>query len=270
VQHALFIAPFDELSDPRLLAELATRAERRGWDGLFLWDHIQYREPVREIADPWVTLGAIATVTERLRIGALVTPLARRRPWKLAREVVTLDRLSRGRMVLGLGVGGDKLGEMDGFGEETSARVRARMLDEGMELLGELMSGAPVDHDGEHYRVRAQPFLPLPVQRPRVPIWLGANWPNRKPIRRAAQWDGVFPIHIDPAGVVEALAEVHAVRGDDAPPFDVVVRDAPGADPEPWRAAGATWLLTDLGPVLPEPTPSAERVRDVIDAGPAA
>jgi alkanesulfonate monooxygenase SsuD/methylene tetrahydromethanopterin reductase-like flavin-dependent oxidoreductase (luciferase family) len=273
LRQGIFIAPFDELSDPRLLADLAVQAERRGWDGVFLWDHIQYDEHVGQVSDVWVTLGAMAYATERVLLGALVTPLARRRPWKLSREIVTLDHLSGGRMVLGLGVGGDRLGEMDGFGEQTDIRVRAEMLDEGLELLEELWSGEPVDHAGEHYQAHARPFLPRPVQRPRIPVWLGARWPNRGPIRRAARWDGVFPIAIEPEQVAEMVAEIETLRGPDAGPFDVCLRDLPGADPTPWARAGATWLLTELGPAYwapgGGPTPSLAELRAAIDAGPA-
>jgi alkanesulfonate monooxygenase SsuD/methylene tetrahydromethanopterin reductase-like flavin-dependent oxidoreductase (luciferase family) len=99
-QRGIFVAPFDELVEPRLLAELAVRAEARGWEGFFLWDHVAYRQPVRAVADPWVAMAAIACATERIRIGPLVTPLSRRRVQKLARETVTLDRLSGGRLTL--------------------------------------------------------------------------------------------------------------------------------------------------------------------------
>src|ERR671917_704507 len=119
-RRAIFVAPFEELSEPSLVAELAEKAERRGFDGFFVWDHVAYKEPVRALADPWVTLAAVAVATERLTIGPLVTPLPRRRPHQLARETVTLDRLSGGRLVLGVGLGGNTTGEFDHarFGEE--------------------------------------------------------------------------------------------------------------------------------------------------------
>ena len=109
-RRAIFVAPFEELSEPALVAELAAKAERKGWDGFFVWDHVAYAEPVRALADPWVTLAAVAMRTERVKIGPLVTPLARRRPHQLARETVTLDRLSRGRLVLGVGLGSEVTG----------------------------------------------------------------------------------------------------------------------------------------------------------------
>ena len=118
-RRGIFVAPFEELAEPRLVAELAARAEACGWDGFFLWDHVAYREPVRALADPWVTLAAVAMATERVAIGTLVTPLPRRRPHQLARETVTLDRLSGGRLVLGVGIGSERTGEFDPerFGE---------------------------------------------------------------------------------------------------------------------------------------------------------
>jgi alkanesulfonate monooxygenase SsuD/methylene tetrahydromethanopterin reductase-like flavin-dependent oxidoreductase (luciferase family) len=136
-RRGIFLAPFGELSEPGLVAELAARAEERGWDGFFLWDHVAFHRPVRAIADPWVTLAAMAVATQRIVLGPLVTPVARRRPHKLARETVTLDRLSRGRLVLGVGLGWDRTGEFDAdrYGEEGDPRARARLLDEGLERL---------------------------------------------------------------------------------------------------------------------------------------
>lgn len=265
MRHGIFVAPFDECSDPRLLAELAARAEARGWDGVFLWDHIRYREPTVEVSDAWVALAAIACATSRVRIGPLVTPPARRRPWKLAREVVTLDHLSGGRVVLGLGLGGDSSGELSGFGEEEDPKVRGAMLDEGLTVLDACMSGEPVRVAGKHFTVDTGPFLPRPVQRPRVPFWLAARWPARRPVRRAARWDGLFPIELEPEQLAELVAELEELRRGDARPFDVVVTHDPGTDPAPWRAAGATWLLAGFGQ-----SPREADVRAAIEAGPPA
>src|SRR3954452_17120304 len=135
VKRAIFLAPFDELVDPTVVAELARSAEERGWDGFFLWDHVKYRPPVRAVADPWVVLSAIACATERLRIGPLVTPLSRRRVHKLARETVTLDHLSRRRLVLGAGRGSAGRGELEPFCEVEAPRERARLLDTGLRRL---------------------------------------------------------------------------------------------------------------------------------------
>jgi len=247
----IHVAPFDELADPRIVARLAARAEERGWEGFFVWDHIVYSAPVRGVADPWVTLAAVACATERLAIGPLVTPLSRRRVHKLARETVTLDHLSGGRLVLGAGLGADRHGELGPFGEVDDARERARLLDAGLEQLTAYW-------DGE--------FVPRPLQRPRIPVWLAARWPSRRPVRRAARWDGLFPIDLPgPEALAQLVAEVTALRerdGIDAP-FAVVVATAPDTDPAPWQAAGATWCLTDFGP---QPTEAA--VRAAIDAGP--
>ncbi|HEY1277078.1 MAG TPA: LLM class flavin-dependent oxidoreductase [Thermoleophilaceae bacterium] len=233
-RHAIFVAPFGELSEPRVVAELATLTEERGWDGFFVWDHVAYRAPVRQLADPWVTLGAVAMVTERVTIGPLVTPIPRRRPHQLARETVTLDRLSGGRLVLGVGLGSDTTGEFEParFGEEGDPRARARLLDDGLERLLAYW-------DGE--------FEPRPVQRPRIPIWVGAVWPNRRPLRRAARFEGLFPVEVpEPEALAEYAAEVAALRGTDGP-YDLIVTNPPEVDPQPWIDAGATWCLRGFG-----------------------
>ena len=249
MKRGLFIAPFDELVEARTVMEVARRAEERGWDGLFLWDHISYREPVRALADPWIALSAVATATERLRIGPLVTPLARRRVQKLARETVTLDRLSAGRLVLGVGLGSDTSGELEPFGEELDPRKRARMLDEGLDRLAELWGGE---------------FEPPPVQQPRIPVWAAGRWPMRKPLRRAARWDGFFPIELPgPEGLAEMRGELLELRGNAEGAFDLVAEIDPGDDPAPWADAGATWVLTSFGR-----QPRLDEVRRAIDAGP--
>ena len=233
-RRGVFVAPFEELSEPALVAELAARAEARGWDGFFVWDHVQYRAPVSALADPWITLAAVAERTERVTIGPLVTPLARRRPHQLARETVTLDRLSGGRLVLGVGLGSDRTGEFDPerFGEEGDGRARARLLDDGLERLSAYW-------DGE--------FEPRPVQRPRIPVWVASRWPNRRPLRRAARWDGLFPIDLPgPEALAELVAAVGELRGG-TDGFELVVTNPAGVDPEPWAEAGATWCLTGFG-----------------------
>jgi alkanesulfonate monooxygenase SsuD/methylene tetrahydromethanopterin reductase-like flavin-dependent oxidoreductase (luciferase family) len=245
----VFLAPFDELADPRRLADVAARAEAHGWDGVFLWDHVVYDAPVRAVADPWVAMSAMACATERVVLGPLVTPLARRRIQKLARETVSLDHLSDGRLVLGAGLGGDRGGELSRFGEELDPRARARLLDEGLARLEAYWGGE---------------LEPRPVQRPRIPVWLAARWPNRRPVRRAARWDGLFPIDLPGPDALAALAgEVRDVRGPDAGPFDLVVTDPPGTDPAPWIAAGATWCLTGFGS-----QPRLAEVEAVIADGP--
>jgi alkanesulfonate monooxygenase SsuD/methylene tetrahydromethanopterin reductase-like flavin-dependent oxidoreductase (luciferase family) len=245
-KRGIFVAPFDELADPRVIARLAAEAEERGFDGFFVWDHVAYRPPTRAVADPWVALSAIAAATERVRIGALVTPLSRRRVQKLARETATLDLLSDGRLVFGVGIGSDNNGELEPFGEVVDARERARLLDDGLERLTAFW-------DGE--------FEPRPLQRPRIPVWVAARWPNRRPLRRAARWDGFFPIDFEePEQLDQVVAELNEMRGDADGPYDVVVENPPGVDPAPWEAAGATWCLTSFGP-----TPREAEVRAAIE-----
>ena len=242
------MAPFGELADAGRLARLATAAEARGWDGFFLWDHLVYVD-TRELADPWIAMTAIACATERVRIGALVTPTPRRRIAKLARETVTLDRLSGGRLVFGVGIGGDRHGEFAPFGDPGDPRERARLLDEGLERLVELWGGE---------------FAPPPAQQPRIPVWVAARWPNRRPMRRAARWDGIFPTDLPgPEAVAELAAAMAELRDGASDPFDIVVTNPAGTDLEPWEQAGATWCLTGFGP-----DPSEAEVLEAIDAEP--
>jgi alkanesulfonate monooxygenase SsuD/methylene tetrahydromethanopterin reductase-like flavin-dependent oxidoreductase (luciferase family) len=230
-----------------VVADLAASAEAHGWDGVFVWDHILYRAPVRAVADPWIVLSAIACATSTLRIGPMVTPLARRRVQKLARETVTLDHLSGGRLTLGVGLGSDNSGELAPFGEETDPRGRARLLDDGLERLSAMWAGE---------------FEPAPVQQPRIPVWVAARWPNRRPVRRAVRWDGLFPIEMPgPEALAELVQETTEARGGE--PFDIVAEIAPGEDPVPWQDAGATWVFTGFGR-----QPRADEVRDAIAAGP--
>jgi alkanesulfonate monooxygenase SsuD/methylene tetrahydromethanopterin reductase-like flavin-dependent oxidoreductase (luciferase family) len=252
MSRAVFIAPFDELADPRALAELAARAEERGWDGFFLWDHIVYSAPTRALLDPWVALGAVALATERVRLGPMVTPLSRRRVHKLARETATLDHLSGGRLTFGVGLGSDRHGELAPFGEVHDPREQARLLDEGLERLQDYWAGE---------------FEPRPVQQPRIPIWAAARWPNRRPLRRAARLDGLFPVEVpEPDALRELIDETLALRDANEDPthaFDVAVMYEPGSDPTVWEDAGATWTLTGFGQ-----SPKLAEVRAVIDAGP--
>ena len=250
-KRGIFVAPFDELVDPRTLATLAASAEEHGWDGFFLWDHVRYRPPVRAVADPWVALAAVASDTERIRLGPLVTPLSRRRVHKLARETVTLDLLSRGRLTLGVGLGSDRNDELEPFGEVVDPRERARLLDAGLDRLSTYWGGE---------------FEPPPVQSPRIPVWVAARWPNRRPLRRAARWDGLFPIELPgPGALTELRQEVRELRTKAGPngPFDLVVDLPAGSAIGPWEEAGATWILADFGL-----QPREREVRETIEAGP--
>src|SRR4051812_324095 len=206
----LFVPLFDELADPVVVARLAAEAEAAGWDGMFVWDHVRWREPVVDVADPWITLAAMAAATERIRFGPMVTPLARRRPAKVAKETATLDRLSGGRLTLGVGLGSDRFaGELSATGEETEHRRRGGMADESLEILAAAWSGEQVHHHGRHYTVDGLSFLPRPIQRPGVPVWAAGFPGNVKPLRRAARYDGFFPVNLEhPGQLADAVAAI--------------------------------------------------------------
>lgn len=267
MKHGIFVPPFDQLADPRVVADLAATAEERGWDGLFVWDHIAYRAPVVALADPWITLSAMAVATERIRIGALVTPLARRRPVVVARQTTSLDLLSNGRLVVGVGLGGDNSREFSATGEEVDDRARADALDEALDVLTAAWSGEPVNHHGNRYVVDDLTFAPTPVQRPHPPVWVAVRGSKPRPVRRAARWQGIFPIELhDPDHLAQVVAMVGELRSEDESAYDVVAEGPPGADPGPWQAVGATWWQTGLK--ITDTT--LDYVRGVVEDGPPA
>lgn len=257
MRYGVFVPNFGPFGDPGLIGELAARAETAGWDGFFIWDHILFSATDRyPVVDPWVALAAAAVATSRVRLGALMTPLSRRRPWQVARQSVSLDQLSGGRLVFGAGLGYPPDAEFALFGEEYSDRGRARRLDEALELLSGLWSGEQVTFTGQEYRVGPVTFLPTPVQKPRIPVWVAGWWPNKAPLRRAARWDGVVPELVGGGlPTVPALAELTAYvtkwRESDRP-FDVVLNgpDCWGRqDVMPGYAeAGLTWWLERIAP----------------------
>jgi alkanesulfonate monooxygenase SsuD/methylene tetrahydromethanopterin reductase-like flavin-dependent oxidoreductase (luciferase family) len=268
VRSGLWLPLFDELSDPLAVVRLAADAEAAGWHGVFVWDQLRWEAPVRHVADSWTTLAAIAAATERVRLGPMVTPLPRRRPVKVARETATLDRLSGGRLTLGVGIGGDSFArEFSKTGEQLNDRTRGQMLDEALEILTTAWSGEPVHHHGDHYTVDDIQFLPRPVQRPGVPVWIAGFPGNVRPMRRAARYDGFFPVNLDhPDQLAEVVATVTALRPDSDAPYDFVVGLPVGVDPHPWQQAGATWWLPEFDPERV----SSDRVRGVLRDGPLA
>jgi alkanesulfonate monooxygenase SsuD/methylene tetrahydromethanopterin reductase-like flavin-dependent oxidoreductase (luciferase family) len=267
LRSALWLPLFDDLADPRAVARLATDAEEAGWDGCFVWDQLCWRAPVRPVADPWIALAAIATATERLRLGPMVSPLPRRRPPKVARETATLDRLSGGRLTLGVGLGSDRFGgELSKTGEQLDDRRRGRMLDESLAILAVAWSGEPVRHRGAHYTVDGIAFLPRPVQRPGVPVWAAGFPGNLKPIRRAARLDGFFPANLEhPDQLAEVVAALTELRQGEMASYDIAVGLPLGVDPQPYAKAGATWWLPEF-----EPGVRLDTVRGVLRDGPAA
>ena len=182
-----FSVPTFGAYDERSIPAAAREAEEAGWDGFFIWDHVLWDPFETGLADATVVLTGIALATERIRFGALVTPLARRRPWKFARETASLDGLSGGRLVVGVGGGDDP--DFVPVGEPADPRERASLLDEGLDLVVRLWRAEPVSYSGRHYTLRDAVLRPGPVQRPRPPIWVGGWWPNRAPFRRAARWE---------------------------------------------------------------------------------
>jgi alkanesulfonate monooxygenase SsuD/methylene tetrahydromethanopterin reductase-like flavin-dependent oxidoreductase (luciferase family) len=256
------------------IREMARAAEAAGWDGVFTWDGmvIPGADP---IYDPWVTMAAMATSTERVRFGAIVTPPSRRRPWKLARETATLDHLSGGRLVVPVGLGAvDDLG-FGGVGEATDRRTRAELLDESLQILNLAWSGEPFSYQGKHYQMAEMVFRPPSLQRPRIPIWVVAAWPRPKSIARAFRYDGIMPFTGQYAAVTpDEIRDIVAAareRKAEGEPFDIVLEgNTPVADPRAARAqvqplaeAGATWWVES-----PWENGTVSYLRERIAAGP--
>ena len=261
MHYGISVPIFGPYGDVHVLAALARDTEESGWDGFFVWDHITTPSAI-PVIDPWIALAVIAATTERIRIGTCVTPLPRRRPWKVARETVTLDHLSHGRLIFGVGLGFFPQ-EFEQFGEPADLKLRAAMLDEGLEVLTGLWRGEPFSYSGKHYQIKEALFLPTPVQSPRIPIWVAGTWPNKAPFRRAARWDGVVPMmegasvfdKMSPDQVREMLAIIRQHRQSNSP-FDVVhVGLTPDEDRtqdakyvEPYAEAGVTWWMEEIHP----------------------
>lgn len=267
----IYLPNFGEYANPNTLAALANEAEEAGWDGFFLWDHVLFSQ-VLPLTDPWIGLAAMALKTKYIRLGPLVTPIPRRHLEKLARESVALDQLSGGRMIQGVGIGGDWWRELSSFGNTSSDRTRAAMLDEGLTVLIGLWSGNPFSFQGNFYQIDNVQFLPPPLQQPRIPIWLAAVWPNTRPLRRAAQWDGVFPLQSEgkmtPNQVREMVCYIQRYRTATGT-FDVVLDSQVSEEKEDveilvqYAAAGVTWWLESF-----KHTHSTEMVRKRILQGP--
>lgn len=257
--------------EPRVAADLAALAENRGWDGVFTWDGVAIG--TMDTYDPWVVMAAMAMRTERVRLGAIVTPPARRRPWKLAREAMTLDRLSNGRLVLPVGLGTTDDAAFGNVGEPTEARTRAELLDESLAILAGLWTGEPFGFEGRHYRFEPMTFRPTPIQQPRIPVWVVGAWPHEKSLRRTLAWDGIYAQVNGPAELrqVVAWAEQAWPAATRDRPWDVIVEGRTRADDPAaavatvaeHEAAGATWWMEsdwEKG--------TADTIRARIEAGP--
>jgi alkanesulfonate monooxygenase SsuD/methylene tetrahydromethanopterin reductase-like flavin-dependent oxidoreductase (luciferase family) len=282
IRYGLDMASAGPAGDAHTMGELAHIAEESGWDGIFLEDYIVWQShPDVPTYDPWITLAAIAMRTQRIRLGTMVTPIARRRPWKLAQELVTLDHLSNGRMILGVGLGdtGESIG-MDSsfaqFGETLDPKKRSRMLDEGIEIITHIWNGEPFSFDGEFYKMHDVQILPKPVQQPRIPIWVGGGYPNRGAVERALRWDGSCMYKqqghwMQPEDVRALRERVIALRGT-VDGYDITVggarrweeEDKQRAYLESLVAAGITWWHE----YIPPNAGDFEEQRKMIERGP--
>jgi alkanesulfonate monooxygenase SsuD/methylene tetrahydromethanopterin reductase-like flavin-dependent oxidoreductase (luciferase family) len=280
MRHALNLPIMNEFSNPRLLSNLAQEAEAAGWDGVFVWDILLFDpQSMPAVTDPWIALAAIAMCTNSIKIGPMVATLARRRPWKVAREVVALDHLSGGRMVLGVGLGQSGSGDFAQFGETSDPKVRATRLDEALDIVAGLCSGEPFSYQGQHFQIQETVFRPQPVQA-QIPIWVAGWWPNKAPMRRAARWDGAYPAEVhgtdssfeiiptSPKTVREILSFITEHRSKTTP-FDMVISrslwdEDPGAARElvaEFSEAGATWIIQDVLPWEVSPGQARELIR---------
>jgi alkanesulfonate monooxygenase SsuD/methylene tetrahydromethanopterin reductase-like flavin-dependent oxidoreductase (luciferase family) len=270
IRFGVYLPPFGPFGDPRVLVELAVRAEAAGWDGVFLWDHVV--TDAMPIADPWTTLAAIAQATESLLLGPAVTPPARRRPWVVARHASTVSRLSHGRLVVGSGVGVDESGDFSSFGEPADLATRSAMLTEGLELMRAMWAGKAIQHSGPHYQVNLAATEPDPY---RIPVWMASSTINPRVISRASGCDGIFPNPADheltPEEVAGIRRELHRTGLPADRPFDIVVRGNASAawqedknvDLRGLAQAGMTWWLESLIHFDPLDLSMA-----VVDAGP--
>lgn len=263
-----------DFADPARLAALGRDAEAAGWDGFFLWDHMIRRPPWQPMVDPWTSLAAVAAATERIVLGPMVTPLARRRVSVVARQSVTLDRLSGGRLRLGVGLGAPD-DEFTRFGEDADPRRRARILDESLDALELLWSGDTVSYRGEYVVLDEVEFTPRPVDG-RIPVWVAGGWPGGAPFRRAARFDGVWPVakaggYLSVDDFVDCVTTVRELRADDSH-FDAcfIDRSPPGGDAETadklGRLAdgGMTWWIDSLD----DPNVPFAQHRARVQAGP--
>jgi len=258
--------------DAHTAAEFAHQAELAGWDGFFVW------EPIWGV-DAWVSLAAAAMRTERIRLGTMITPVSRMRPWKLASETATLDNLSNGRVILSVGMGALETG-FTAFGEVTDRKTRAELLDEGLEIVTGLWGGQPFRYDGKHYHINEVDFMlpPPPVQQPRIPIWVVGAWPRLKSMQRALRFDGLLPAIMGTDGKVRMApatpSEIQMIKAyidanrADTSPFDIVVEgETPGKDHSqaaditlPYEESGATWWIEAMW-TAPELESVLERIR---------
>ncbi len=258
--------------------DMAVAAEKAGWNGFFTWDGISVGDA--DTYDPWAMLGALAVTTKTMTLGAMIFPLSRRRPWKVARETITVDHLSNGRLVIPVGLGAIDDGGFSRVSHEaTDRKLRAERLDETLDILALAWRGESFSYEGKHHSVKDLVFRPTPVQQPRIPIWAVASWPAPKSMNRAIKWDGVLPSlranpfeEVKPSDVTEIATWISEHRTADGP-FEIVLEGVvPGDDPDaaraklaPLAAAGATWWIESRWEA---PLNTPEALMDRIKQGP--
>ena len=256
LKYSIYIPNFG-FQNPQEIAKLAREAEDSGWDGFFIWDHVAIMEDFNTFfLDPWVALSAIAMETTKIKIGTMITPVPRRRPWKLARETTSLDHLSNGRLILGVGLGAPEY-DFTAFGEDFNVKTRAKKLDEGLQILQGLWSGKPFCYEGEFFQIKNVRFTPPPIND-NIPIWVAGTWPSKKPFIRAAQYDGVFPISADwrkmltPDELTQIIEIIQQNRSQSRH-FDIVIAGNTPGDRikgsqivKPYEEVGATWWCENI------------------------
>ena len=245
MRFAINIPPFAEVE---VLVELAVEAERAGWDTVLVWDHLQWIASLElDVHDPWALLSAMAMTTERVRLGTCVTPLSRRRPQVVAKQLVTLDHLSGGRAVLGVGLGEPPDSDFADFGDEPDPRIRAERLDESLTIIDGLVSGRTLDHRGRHFTATGT-LRPPAVQRPRPPVLVAGIAPNRRPLERALRWDGFLPI--GPEGPLTPGQVAEHLDGVERPPgWELLVARHPDHPVDDYAEVGVTSLIEGTWPV---------------------
>ena len=258
IRHGLHIPNFGRAAHPKTLARLASEAEKHGWDGFFLWDHLVEWDKRIPIYDTYTSLAAVSVNTDRMRIGTSLTPVPRHKPWAIARQAVALDELSDGRLILSVGLGAKESCDYERFGETAENKVLAEKLDESLAVINGLWTGRPFGFNGKHYRMGKSVFLPTPRQKPRIPIWVGGFWPRKGPFERAAKWDGVLPLRepgelLEPQELKEITGFIKKHRTSRAP-FNVAnIGWTTGTDRKKdalkvgsYVEAGMTWRLEGL------------------------
>ncbi len=273
LRYGLYVPNFGKISALSYV-DLACEAEKAGWDGFFLWDHIVEWNMHVQLFDSFTILAAIAVRTKRIRLGTTVTPLPRLKPWTAARQAVCIDHLSNGRMTLGVGLGGEESVDYKRFDEPSDLKVLAQKLDESLEIITGLWSGKEFSYlNGKYFKMGKSIFLPAPVQRPRIPIWVGGMWPHKGPFKRAAKWDGTIPLRapgklLEPSDLSEILPYVKNLRKNNLD-FDVAVigwttgtnRTGNAEKVSRYAKQGATWWLESLYTQRDSPERMLARIR---------